>query len=604
MDQSADSKEAPKGVEELDTSGAAEQAAPEQSNDEKPTGNQESAEHKKLPAESAPGRLKRFLHLYRVKPKLLWPLTVLAVLFVVLGVPQTRYPVLGLALSKDYKVEVLDNTTGRPITNADIEVAGKKAKTDNKGQATLHARVGHTTLKVSKSYYKGYSQPVTVGLFVHSAPWKATLQATGRQVPVEIVNKITGKPVEDALIKVADAQARTDKNGKATVVVPVGKATLAGSVGGNGYNQANIKLKVTDQASAENTFQITPAGKVYFLSKLSGKIDVVKTDLDGSNRETVLAGTGSEDDTGTVLLASRDWKYLALLAKRDSNLPKLYLISTANDKLSTIDEGNASFDLIGWHNGYFAYIVNRNGVSNWQSNAVSIKSFNAQTGALTALDSTSASGTGNADAQYEAIFKSNAYLLGDSLVYTKTWYQYPGYLSVAGKKNTLNSVGLDGSNKKVISSLDANNSYFGSVAQGSPYELFVQVSGIDGSTSFYDLDSSGHYTKSTSITQDSFFKTYPTYLLSPSGKQVFWSEQRDGKNSLLVGDAEAENGKAVANLSDYNTYGWYTDGYLLVSKNSSELYIMPVGGGTALKVSDYHKPALSYIGYGGGYGGI
>jgi hypothetical protein len=28
---------------------------------------------------------------------------------------------------------------------------------------------------------------------------------------------------------------------------------------------------------------LTPAGKIYFLSKQTGKIDVVKTDLDGSN---------------------------------------------------------------------------------------------------------------------------------------------------------------------------------------------------------------------------------------------------------------------------------------------------------------------------------
>jgi hypothetical protein len=58
-------------------------------------------------------------------------------------------------------------------------------------------------------------------------------------------------------------------------------------------------------------------------------------------------------------------------------------------------------------------------------------------------------------------------------------------------------------------------------------------------------------------------------------------------------------------LSDYDTYGWYSDNYLLVSKNSSELYVMDKAGKqTALKISDYHKPAQVFTGYGGGYGGL
>ena len=61
----------------------------------------------------------------------------------------------------------------------------------------------------------------------------------------------------------------------------------------------------------------------------------------------------------------------------------------------------------------------------------------------------------------------------------------------------------------------------------------------------------------------------------------------------------------VASLSDYKTYGWYSDDYLLVSKNSSELYIMAkTGSKDPIKISDYHNPALTYVGYGGGYGGL
>jgi hypothetical protein len=107
------------------------------------------------------------------------------------------------------------------------------------------------------------------------------------------------------------------------------------------------------------------------------------------------------------------------------------------------------------------------------------------------------------------------------------------------------------------------------------------------------------------MTYDKFYgSSYPTYLLSPSGSKTFWADPRDGKYSLIVGDAEGKNGKQIAELSDYNAYGWYTDDYVLVSKGSSELYILPAAGGTALKVTDYHKPGFDLRGYGYGYGGL
>jgi len=98
------------------------------------------------------------------------------------------------------------------------------------------------------------------------------------------------------------------------------------------------------------------------------------------------------------------------------------------------------------------------------------------------------------------------------------------------------------------------------------------------------------------------------YLASPSGNSTFWSEPRDGKNSLFVGDQAGSNAKQIASLSDYQTYGWYSEDYLLASKNGSELYIFGSEGikkeSAALKITDYHKPVLNYPGYGGGYGGL
>jgi len=186
-----------------------------------------------------------------------------------------------------------------------------------------------------------------------------------------------------------------------------------------------------------------------------------------------------------------------------------------------------------------------------------------------------------------------------------TWYQSPGYLQVPGKQNTLSSINVDGTNSKVLKSVDAAQSYFSNLKLYKPGQLYFGVySSTNTNTTYYKLDTSGNITQSNTITGDSINQTYPTDLVSPSGSQTFWSEQRDGKNTLLVGDYSGNNGKQVATLSDYSPYGWYTDKYLLVSKDSSELYIMPVAGGTPLKITDYYKPSINYQGYGGGYGGL
>ena len=77
---------------------------------------------------------------------------------------------------------------------------------------------------------------------------------------------------------------------------------------------------------------------------------------------------------------------------------------------------------------------------------------------------------------------------------------------------------------------------------------------------------------------------------------------------MFIGDNDGGSSKQIAKLSDYQAYGWFSENYLLVSKNGSELYILGTDGiakdADALKITDYHKPSFSFPGYGGGYGGL
>jgi len=536
----------------------------------------------------------------------------LMVLIVLGAVPFTRYNILGLAMKASITVSVVDSKTGSPVSGARLKLAGVLAETDAKGRAVLKVHAGSKTLEVSKPYYKSVSQDELVAL--SGGHFMVKIVALGHQVRLKVVNKITAKPIANAVITIKDAKTKTDASGLATVVLDSSATTENATIGSGSFNSLQVTIVAAGDL-AKNTFSLTPAGKLYFLSNLSGKIDVIKTNLDGSDRQTVLAGTGNEDRYTTSLLASRDWKYLALLSKRSGDTASLYLIdTTSGDKLSTIDQGaGTNFTLVGWSGDRFIYRVGRTSVQNWQPNAQAIKSFDPTTGSSLLLDQTQGSGT---DANWYARQSfQDVYLVGSQVVYTKNWDGYgmaPEYV-LAGKKAELDAINADGSSARTVKSFAPSayptfsNGYTSIGATTVLYEpagLYVGFS-HDGTTDYYDYED-GKITTDPSITADKFQSVAygTTYLLSPSGGSTFWADQRDGKSTLFVGDADGKNQKQIAALSDYKNYGWFTDNYLLVSKNSSELYIMPTGGGTASKITDYYKPDINYQGYGGGYGGL
>ncbi|HEY8999591.1 MAG TPA: hypothetical protein VIM53_04740 [Candidatus Saccharimonadales bacterium] len=539
---------------------------------------------------------------------------VVVVVAVLAAVPWTRYKIAGLFLKQTVTVAVVDSQTNAPVTSADVTLAGVSAKTDNHGDAKLHVRVGSSKVTVTKAYYQTKTFSTVVPILKPKHVVSASFISTGRQVPIVVLNKITGKPLENAEVKAASSEAKTNAKGQAIVVLPPNKATVAATISASGYNDAATTVQITTQAVAANTFSLTPSGKLYFLSNLSGKIDVVKTNLDGSARQTVLAGTGYEDPNNTSLLASRDWKYLALESVRTAGSnasAQLNLIDTTNgDKVTNIDEGaNVNFTLAGWDGDDFIYTVQRTNIPDWQSGKEAIKSFDATTGKITVLDQTTAT-NGDSELDYVSQQFGTVNIIGDHLVYATNWqvgYNVP--VLIYPKQAQLISVKPDGTGRTVIHSfmratgMPESYSLAIETEQYEPNALYVYFN--DAHNDFFYTYEDGALKPNTTLTQLSFYNnTYPTYLFSPSGNQTFWSVSADGKNNLLVGDDEGDNGKQIATLSDYDIYGWYTDNYLLVSKNSSELYIMPVAGGTPLKISDYYKPAQSFYGYGKGYGGL
>jgi hypothetical protein len=311
---------------------------------------------------------QRFVNWYKTNKKKSIPLSVFFVVLLLAAIPWSRYALAGTVLKNNYSVEAIDSTAGTPISGADVSLGGASGITDAAGKANLkNVKVGHQQLVITKKYYKDSAADVLVPISKQKSTSKFQLVAIGRQVKINVKNLINHQTLADVNIKVAGVSAKTDKTGSAIVVLPAGTTSEKATLSLDSYNNADVTVQVDDKTIKENDFNLTPSGKVYFLSKLSGKIDVVKTNLDGTARKTVLAGTGTEDDQDTVLLASRDWKHLALKAKRDGKAAKLYLIETDNDTMTTMDNTNATFNPVGWYDDNFVYTLDRNEFSIMQT---------------------------------------------------------------------------------------------------------------------------------------------------------------------------------------------------------------------------------------------
>lgn len=529
-------------------------------------------------------------------------LLVLIALGALIAVPSTRYKVVGLAVKRTVAIKVIDAETKQPVSAAIVTINGQQATTSGEGIASVKSQPGPQTLAVSKEYYAAASQAATVPIMGGDTSLDIAVKATGRRVPVKIVNTLTGKPVAGAEIKVKNTSAKTDKSGVTTIVLPTDAAKQSASISSKNYNDKKVTVEVTASVVPANTFAIVPAGKVYTLSNANGTIDVIKMNLDGSAKTTVVKGTGKEDQATTVLLASRDWRYVALKSQRDKPQASMYMIDTQTDKLTEFDSGDASFTPIGWYEHTFMYDVVRNTVSTAQNGHEVIKSYDAERGQLNQLDQTQVSNVNNGNYNYQTFY--NFYILENQLVYNTQWFS-SGTASLSGKSNSIRGVQPNGQNKKDYLTLGAEGmAYIQSALTGPAKIYYASYNTSDNKTIYLEFENSTAKI-SNDVSQSDFNRNYPTYLVSPGGKNVLWSEQRNGRANPMIGDQDAGNVRQLSNLVGYTAYGWFTDDYLLLTKNSSELYIVSVEQAKSpVKITDYFKPERGIPGYGYGYGGL
>ncbi len=501
-------------------------------------------------------------------------LTIVGLVVIALGilfaVPTTRYAMLGTVLKKDVKVMVTDSVTNKPVTQAMVTLDGQTVKTSSTGEADVPSvPVGEYTVSVTKKYYKNSSITLAVPITSHPQTPTIALVATGRQVQVKVTNTLTTAALEKAVVTVGDTAASTDINGLATIVLPADKPTLDGTVTLNGYNTTRVNVKVTEQAD-QNNFTLTPTGSVYYVSNQTGVADIMKANLDSTSPAVVIKGTGYEK--GTTLVASDDWRYLAFYATRVSSASaQLYVVDTQKGTINQIDAASGlQLSLLGWSGHHFVYVANNYSGNAWDAGRQKIMSYDADAGQLVTVDQTTVVNSQNGN--YLAENFTYPALVNDKIVYGQSWTPNGLYIfQTTGNKAAIVAANADGTNKQKLQEFPMHfRSQIDERSTGLQTANF-RVTIDNGPLTYFSYGTS---LVNVGMTDDQFYGQNQQYYTSPDGMHTAWTEVRDGKGAILVGDANGKNGQVVALQANVSVLRWFDDKYILLTKQGSEMDII------------------------------
>lgn len=506
----------------------------------------------------------------------------LVIVAAVFAVPMTRYALLGAFIKKQTIVTVVDDTTGKPVSEALVHFGRVDAKTDSKGVAKLDdMAVGDHPLSAEKKYYAttttSYLVPIT-----GEATTTIKLKATGRVATVTVKNAISGKELPGANVKIGDTVASTGDNGVASVALAVKDSDQTGEVALDGYAVAAIAVNTKDMSPSIDA-QLVPNGKVYFLSNRTGSYNVMSSTLDGKDQQVLVKGTGKELSYELQLMASPNRTYLAYLARRDNDsAPSVYVIDTASGTTTKLD-GSSNANVIGWiGNTFYFGLYNYSGAA--ADNRTQLVAYAADSKQRTVVDGSHLDGD-----QYtyaEQGISTRYQLVGGRIYYAKCWAYSAYYTGSKDRKASFMAV-VDG---KAVSLKDVSqngDAYCDTVAN-KPNAIYYKVTYSSDSHSDSYRYQPGKAVEPVQVNDGELYNNVYTYLAAPSGTKTFWTETRDGKQVSFIGDANGQN-EAQVSAADYTAFGWLGDDYVLYNKSGSELYVAAAGAQLdgAHKVADY-----------------
>jgi len=523
---------------------------------------------------------------------------VCAALALLVIVPQTRYLPFRFFIHKDAVLHVQD-ANGASISDATILAANNAYKTDTNGNVVIKKlAVGTNDIKVSALFYDTLQFTLKQPLFKKPKTERVVLKPVGTITKVSVINRISGRALMGVKVKSpAGGSGVTNAEGTAVISVNTTSQKVTVQVTDDGIVDATSEVKVGGSAT-DNVVYVTPKGRIAYLQKNDAKIQVIASNIDGTNSQVILDASGNEDPADTQLIGSASWKFAALKARRGTNVG-LYIVDVVNSTLTTLDESPQSYIPVGWRNETFIYLAYAKRAL-WQPGTYTLKAYNALNQQTTVLDESRAEGVSATDFASEVF--ENVYIVPEGIVYAKKWqasYYYGARL--ANKRMTITLTDEIG-NKKDINQWQAGYNASIKTRQSGPRQLaiFVELDGVN--RSYYTYNNST-VVQDRTVDEEVFKKTkQDTYYISPNNLYSVW-QTADNKN--FVGTVDKTIGSLLPLPSAYKVIGWYSNDYvLLVDTANNDLKItardVAQKGGSTIKINTIYTAPLAYTVYGYG----
>lgn len=518
-------------------------------------------------------RLKTFFKTWwDNKPARYAGLAVLLIGLTIVGIiPGSRYFVLNTAgVRAKASLTILDGTTDLPLKNVDVTVGSQAAKTNEDGVARLHSlKLGPQNVTIEQLGFAKVTRSVTLGLGSNPLG-EVELRAVGTQFNFKLTDYLTGKPVKNGEVSSGDANAQTNDKGEAVLTIgKIDSPKLDVVLKAGGYRSEKTTIDTTTKQVTSVVMVIKR--KEVFVSKQSGKFDVYKVDVDGKNRQLLLAGTGLEREQITLVPHATD-EMVALVSSRDTKrnqdgylLDTLTLINVDNGSTLNL-ESSERIQIVDWIGDRLVYVKVKAGSSaaNPERNQLLSYDYNTTTrlqlaGANSFSDIVSAKG---------AIYYASA----------------SGYQANQGGQAQFAKINPDNTGKQTL-----QNAEVWDIMRTSYDDLYLAGSYTGNTQNWYSYrlgdQSAKKMSQQPANTNETRF-----YLDAPDRKHALWTDTRDGKGVLLAYDGITKKDKVLATQSGLTYPLRWLDSrtaiYRVATPGETASYVVSLDGGTPRKVVD------------------
>lgn len=511
-------------------------------------------------------RIIRFFKSWWNNPKARWGTIIgLLILFTaVLIVPTSRYRVFNIiGLRGQVTLVVIDESTGQPLKNVQVVVAGTSAKTDTNGKVQLDkVRLGASELVVTKRAFAEDKRFTTVRLGKNDLG-QSKLRPVGVQYSFIVTDFLVGKPLEKVEAVSGEASAFSNSEGKIKLTVDESDDDSSFEVilKLEGYREEKVTL--TEESINEQVITFVPVRKHVFVSKKTGNYDVYTIDIDGQNEKLVLAGTGSERED-IDLAAHPESDVVALVSTRDNQRNKDgYLLSTLSfidlqsDKTVAV-VSSERIQLIDWIGDRLIYVQATAGASATNPERHKLMSYNFRTN------------------ENKQLATSNYF--NDVLVAKGKIYYAPSSAYQVGNDAQLYRIGADGSGKTTIINKEIWSIFridFDNLAVSAQQEWLAIRLGED---------------RATNLSTQPPNVTSRIYVDSSDKKHSLWVDNRDGKGVLVAYQPETSDEIILRSQSGLQMpVRWFNNRTVVfrVSNNQETAdYVISLDGGEPKKIRD------------------